>query len=133
MAQKRKNIGGAAQLTATMAAGTLLALAVELAVLTAVSALVAAGRLGNEAILRGCCGGLFFGCLAGGCYTARLLRRRMLLLGLGIAAIHMLLWMAVGLLWMGQISFAAGGMLLLPALAGGALAGVLGAQLWHRA
>lgn len=90
---------------------------------------VSAGYLPPDMLYRLCVAGSFLGGLCGGLFALRGRGGRMLLIGLGTGVVFFLFLLMAGVLFFPSISPAEGGLgLLCGSLAGGGLAGVLGAR-----
>lgn len=118
---------GVPQFLSTAAVGAGVSFGVALLVMTAGSALIAAGTLPEDGMVRVCCVGMGLGCLMGGLYAALTLRTRVLPLALAVSVSAFVLWLVLGQGMYGGVSptgVLRGG---LCALIGGVTAGFLAA------
>lgn len=114
-----------AMTAATLLTGGLLAFGLCGAGLALSTALVLAGRLGEDVLLRCCCLSLGAGCFGGGLYAAGSCGCRMMAVSLGAGMVCFGIWAVIGLCCGGGISPALAGTYLLTAGAGSGCAGLL--------
>lgn len=123
--QGAKLIGGFLRIVTGSAAGLL----VCLLFLGVCAWAVSAGRLPASMLYHLCLAGCFLGGLCGGLFALRGRMGRMLLIGLGTGVVFFLFLLMAGVLFFPSISPAEGGLgLFCGSLAGGGLAGIIGAR-----
>lgn len=128
MPQERKPELTPITITTSVLAGGAIALGCCLLCLALGAWLISEGILGEEWTARAGVLGSFLGCLLGGGYAIACVRSRALAMGLGISVLYLALWLGAGLLFPGV----GGGSGLVPvvlsALLGGGLSGILSAS-----
>ncbi|MCD7734296.1 MAG: TIGR04086 family membrane protein [Clostridiales bacterium] len=127
MPQERTTEVSPGTVVTALLAGGAIALGVTLFLMALTAWLIAGGTMGEEWAGRAGMVGAALGCLVGGRYAIGSVRSRALLVGLGTAALFLLLWLGAGLL----LPESGGGSGLVPltvaALGGGAASGLLSA------
>ena len=123
--RRRGGAGGGPKAALPVLSGGALSVALGAAVLLLLTAALCAGRLEEPMVLRLFPAVVGLGTFVGGLWAARRLGERFLPAALGAAALGAALWLMVGALAMDGVSPAGGVRVLLSALAGGALAGLV--------